>query len=140
MKTENLSTLKIHKLTQAQYDRELAAGNISENEWYLTPDEEVKVPTKLSQLENDTGFITLNDIPAMCTLETLEVPTKTSQLENDSGFTNTDYVDQEIENCEIALAEQINGLIGRIDEMENAVSVMTIEIVELNTMLEEVLV
>ena len=41
MKTENISTLKIHKLTQAQYDRELAAGNIDETALYLTPDEEV---------------------------------------------------------------------------------------------------
>ena len=41
MNTQNLSTLKIHKLTQAQYDRELAAGRIDENALYLTPDEEV---------------------------------------------------------------------------------------------------
>ena len=41
MITENLSTLKIHKLTQAQYDRELAAGRIDENALYLTPDEEI---------------------------------------------------------------------------------------------------
>ena len=40
MITENLSTLKINKLTQEQYDRELAAGNIDENALYLTPDEE----------------------------------------------------------------------------------------------------
>lgn len=39
MITENLSTLKIHKLTQAQYDRELAAGNLDEYALYLTPDE-----------------------------------------------------------------------------------------------------
>lgn len=39
MITENLSTLKINKLTQAQYDRELEAGNIDENALYLTPDE-----------------------------------------------------------------------------------------------------
>ena len=31
MITENLSTLKIHKLTQEQYDRELAAGKINDN-------------------------------------------------------------------------------------------------------------
>lgn len=41
MITENLSTLKIHKLTQEQYDREKAAGNIDPNALYLTPDEEV---------------------------------------------------------------------------------------------------
>lgn len=40
MITENLPALKIHKLTQAQYDRELAAGNIDENALYLTPYEE----------------------------------------------------------------------------------------------------
>lgn len=43
MVTENLSTLKIHKLTQAQYDRELAAGNIDENALYLTPDEVINL-------------------------------------------------------------------------------------------------
>ena len=39
MITENLSTLKIHKLTKEQYNRELAAGNIDESALYLTPDE-----------------------------------------------------------------------------------------------------
>ena len=41
MITENVSTLKIHKLTQEQYDRELLAGNIDEKALYLTPDEDV---------------------------------------------------------------------------------------------------
>lgn len=40
MITENLSTLKIHKLTQAQYDRELEAGRVDENALYLTPEED----------------------------------------------------------------------------------------------------
>lgn len=39
MNTENLQTLKIHRLTQNQYDRELKAGNIDENALYLTPDD-----------------------------------------------------------------------------------------------------
>jgi hypothetical protein len=38
MNIENLSTLKIHKLTQEQYDRELEAGRIEANALYLTPD------------------------------------------------------------------------------------------------------
>lgn len=41
MITENVSTLKIHKLTQAQYERELGNGNIDETALYLTPDEEI---------------------------------------------------------------------------------------------------
>lgn len=43
MNTESVSTLKIHKLTQAQYDREFNAGNIDPNALYLTPD---KAPVK----------------------------------------------------------------------------------------------
>ena len=52
MITENLSTLKIHKLTQAQYNRELAAGRIDENALYLTPDEErgTNITTKTTTL------------------------------------------------------------------------------------------
>ena len=41
MKTENVSTLKIHKLSKTQYERELANGTLDENALYLTPDEEV---------------------------------------------------------------------------------------------------
>lgn len=54
MITENLSTLKIHKLTQAQYDRELAAGNIDANALYLTPDEEIDLSpyATVEQLDN----------------------------------------------------------------------------------------
>lgn len=39
MITENLSTLKIHKLTQAQYDREQEAGRLEPYAIYLTSDE-----------------------------------------------------------------------------------------------------
>ena len=41
MITENLSTLKIHKLSQKQYERELENGNIDETALYLTPDQEI---------------------------------------------------------------------------------------------------
>ena len=39
MVTENLSTLKINKLTRAQYETALAAGKINENELYMTIEE-----------------------------------------------------------------------------------------------------
>jgi hypothetical protein len=44
MNTENLSTLKIHKLTQDQYNRIVEDGTIDENALYLTPDEMTDVP------------------------------------------------------------------------------------------------
>lgn len=53
MNTKNLTTLKIHKLTQAQYDRELANGSIDENALYLTPQE---IPVPIS--EGGTGAST----------------------------------------------------------------------------------
>ena len=58
------------------------------------------IPTKTSQLHNDSGFITDADIPIVPTktsqlendsgfLTTADIPTKTSQLENDSNFVTT---------------------------------------------------
>lgn len=40
MITTDLTTLKINKLTKAQYEAALAAGNINENELYMTPESE----------------------------------------------------------------------------------------------------
>ena len=40
MITTDLTTLKINKLTKAQYEAALAAGNINENEFYMTPESE----------------------------------------------------------------------------------------------------
>ena len=40
MITQNVSTLKIHKLTKEQYDRELAAGRIDPNALYFTTTDE----------------------------------------------------------------------------------------------------
>lgn len=67
MITENLSTLKIHKLSKEQYERESANGTLDTSALYLTPEEGVdlskyatidSVPTKISQLTNDSGYIT----------------------------------------------------------------------------------
>lgn len=54
MITENVSTLKIHKLTQEQYERQLEAGNIDDTALYLTPDEEIDLSAyaTVSQLNN----------------------------------------------------------------------------------------
>lgn len=52
------------------------------------------IPTKTSELENDSGFITSSDLPTKTSqlvndsgfTTASDLPTKTSQLENDSGF------------------------------------------------------
>lgn len=64
MMTENLSTLKIHRLTQAQYDREFAKGAIDESALYLTPDigGEWKTLADVTVTEDCSGFsVSLTD-------------------------------------------------------------------------------
>jgi hypothetical protein len=60
MITENLSTLKIHKLTREQYERELAAGRIDEYALYLTPDEELDLSGYATKDEIDATVDTIN--------------------------------------------------------------------------------
>lgn len=62
---------------------------------------DVDVPTKVSELENDAGYITSKDIPA--------IPTKTSELTNDSEFASETFVKNEIANA------QLGGEGGNID-------------------------
>ena len=53
MQTENIPTLRIHRLTQDQYDTHLSKGNIKENELYLTPYE---APNLSSYVKKDSVF------------------------------------------------------------------------------------
>lgn len=54
----------------------------------------IDIPTKTSELENDSGFITEADVPTKTSelqndsgfITSADVPTKTSELQNDSGF------------------------------------------------------
>ena len=64
-----------HTLT-ITFDGTLSGGNIAVVVNNI--EGELPIPTKTSQLQNDSGFITENDIPT--------IPSKTSQLDNDSGF------------------------------------------------------
>lgn len=77
MNIENLSTLKIHKLSNEQYKRELENGNIDENAIYLTPNEEIDLSsyvtaehvndnfeTKVEAIEKLTEAKTYTDIVA----------------------------------------------------------------------------
>lgn len=76
MITENLSTLKIHKLTQEQYERELAAGRLDETALYLTPDEEIDL----------SGYVTeehLNNV-----LEEIQTSDVSGQIETHNTSEN----------------------------------------------------
>ena len=66
MQTKNVSTLKIHTLTKEQYERELANGNIQENELYLTPDDGSsealgELEQRVDDLSSAVAYVDLND-------------------------------------------------------------------------------
>ena len=62
MYVESVSTLKIHKLTQEQYDRELAANNIDENAIYLTPHKEVDLSAYAKKTEVKAAYDAITSI------------------------------------------------------------------------------
>ena len=57
MITENLSTLKINKLTQAQYDAAAKAGTINENEIYMTPDDNELDTTQFLRVSDENSAV-----------------------------------------------------------------------------------
>ena len=59
MKNEFLTTLKIHKLSQEQYDRELSAGNLDETALYLTPEEDLDL----------SGYAQISDLDTKAEIE-----------------------------------------------------------------------
>ncbi len=65
------------------------------------------IPTKTSQLQNDSGFITSSAIPT--------VPTKTSQLTNDSGFITSAQVP----------VQSVNGRTGAVTGLAEASAIPT---------------
>lgn len=62
MNITNLSTLKIHKLTKEQYERELEAGRIDEDALYLTPDEGADMTISWNDLEDKPFYEEVKEI------------------------------------------------------------------------------
>lgn len=63
--TDEKVNLVINKMTEAQYEQAKSQGTLNEKELYITPDndKEIEVPTKTSELTNDSGYITIEDVP-----------------------------------------------------------------------------
>lgn len=95
MIAENVDSLKIHKLKQEQYEAALASGMLDENALYLTPFEDA-IPKKVSDLENDAGYVTADDIPS--------IPSNVSEFVNDTGYATESYVDEMLGNFDVSVA------------------------------------
>lgn len=96
MKTENLSTLKIHKLTQEQYDRELSAGRIDESAIYLTPDEEVDFDVYATKEEMNAAIVVLderlsNSISDLRSTVTVDATSGAKSIALTAASSNTEY-------------------------------------------------
>lgn len=90
MNTENLSTLKIHKLTKEQYERELAAGRIDVNAFYLTPEEAVK----LSDLGVTATAAELNYVDGVTSNVQTQIDSKVDKIDG-KGLSTNDYTTTE---------------------------------------------
>ena len=62
----DITKLVFNKLSNEKYEELKANGELVNNEFYITPDSKEDfdgtVPTKVSELENDLGFITADDV------------------------------------------------------------------------------
>lgn len=92
MQTQNLSALKIHKLSQEQYEREAANGTLDETALYITPD------TKYLDMEQTTE-VGVTEVPEGEVGQVLGVTSNgvefttlsTSDLENDAGYLDASH-------------------------------------------------
>lgn len=112
MIVENLSTLKINKLSQTQYERELAAGRIDENALYLTPDVG-------SEETHDEIYIGDGEMPETATIQIIMDGSDEEQVLKDDL---KEYIDEEIEdekgNIVNLIIQELQGLpvFGVVDE------------------------
>ena len=97
MITNNLSTLKIHKLSKAQYERELTAGRIDENALYLTPDEEAGLAEGTLVYKGE-----ITDIPANATKgDVYKLTQDIGNVTNISIVENGNLLTNLVANCEL---------------------------------------
>ena len=140
---------KANKALQSIPDEYVTDSELSQK-GYLTEHQDIShlatkaelptVPTKVSELENDSKFITLSDVPEVA------VPTKTSELTNDSGFITIndvpvleipeEYITEEELNQKGYLTEhqslsdyytkgEINDMIGSINDLIGEATALT---------------
>lgn len=116
MNTENLETLKIHRLTQAQYDRELAAGNIDENALYLTPDTAADLSgyATIEQLNEKSDIFHTHEIDDVNNLQiSLDELLETSKSYTDEAIStiadeNRTHTIADIENLQTTLDAKVS--------------------------------
>ena len=87
----------------------------------LIEDVSNNIPTNVSELDNDAGYLVANDVSTFITEEALEpyaksedIPTKVSELENDSS-----YVTEEALDASLASYAKTEDIPTKVSELEN---------------------
>ena len=107
MKIEEVSTLKIHNMSQEKFNREEAAGNLNENEIYLTPAPEIDN----EPIDGSNNLITSGGVAAA--LKNINITSNNTQsdwLETDvfnGGYIKNKPGDTIIENVNEILTDSI---------------------------------
>lgn len=107
MITKNISTLKIHKLTQAQYDRELAAGRIDETALYLTPDDNSDIQAKFDEIQSNIDAL---DVLAAANKAAIEANATALQREIDRAIAKENVLQAAIDAFEKISETEIKAL------------------------------
>lgn len=97
MITDNLSTLKIHKLTQSQYDNAVSSGTVNENELYLTPYEEIDLTpyATIEQLNEKASASDVVDLKDKVGNTSVSEQITTALSNFSSGKTLTEHLTEE---------------------------------------------
>lgn len=128
MITENLSTLKIHKLTQEQYDNAVSSGTVNENELYLTPYEEIDLTpyATVEQLSEKASMAHEHTIDNIVNLQDElddlqnELDNHTHEIADVSGLQST--LDGKASSSDVADLQAKVGTAPVSEQIENAIN------------------
>lgn len=136
MITENLSTLRIHKLTQEQYERELANNALDENALYLTPEEEIDLTPyatieRLDESLNEAKEYTNTKTANLASTATVDTKISTHNVSdvahNDIRLLIADLTAQlnTLANSSDETLAQMNELVGYIESNQDLIESIT---------------
>ena len=122
MQTENLSTLKIYKLTKEQYDARVASGDIEEYAMYLTPKEEIDLAPYATKEELNAKADAAHNHDGRYYTET-EVDEKIAVLNNSiDSKANSSHTHDDIYYTETEIDEKIDEISSTVADLSNTAS------------------
>ena len=128
-------------LTLKEVDMGLTTKNVVDTYKQFTVDLEEyakieDVPTKVSELENDKGYLVNQDISGKADVE--DIPTKVSELENDRGYATERFVDSKIETINNTVNSNTNTINSKINTINSNINTINSNINTINTEIDNI--